>query len=483
MYINTTEILLIRRVEKRKILAQDIHIFLLKNLSVLRVHLIAIVIIFSVLRNLINEKQGQCFDAAGKQILLLFKVRTDGFSDLYTAQVSLGHISNDFSGMDCFTVGKGHNSTNRINFADTVSSILIHIFGECEKVIVHAQEPCLAVDGLIVSDFKLDARHRRFLRRDNNALQEKIAVRSAQILDIKAFDLDSLNQPLVVGIQRVKHIHQFMVLFVRSGIVQAKERIKLFQTFLRGSAAHFLRLIKDNNRTVRLDNVNWFSAAEVIQFRADTPCILSTGIESLNVYNHDVDICTLAEVINLRQILRIVHEETSLLAVIFHKVILHGLKTLADALSDSNARHDHDKLAPAVLLVQFKHGLYIDVGLTRSSLHLHVKGAGAKSSGRYGFRQLDIIASLNPAYIIKKLSGIKLHTGIGKAHIQFFFWNHPVCYVSFNLHISAVGEAIVERLTCKHTYYAFYSLGLVRLYGKFEFHICHYNTFLCVFGL
>src|SRR5699024_1108838 len=279
------------------------------------------------------------------------------------AQVSLGHISNDFSGMDCFTVGKGHNSTNRINFADTVSSILIHIFGECEKVIVHAQEPCLAVDGLIVSDFKLDARHRRFLRRDNNALQEKIAVRSAQILDIKAFDLDSLNQPLVVGIQRVKHIHQFMVLFVRSGIVQAKERIKLFQTFLRGSAAHFLRLIKDNNRTVRLDNVNWFSAAEVIQFRADTPCLLSTGIASLNVYNHDVDTCTMSGVIILLQILRIEHEETSLIAVIYHKVSLHGLDTHADGLSDSNARHVDDKLAPAVLLVQFKHGLYIDVGL------------------------------------------------------------------------------------------------------------------------
>ena len=274
-----------------------------------------------------------------------------------------------------------------------------------------------------------------------------------------------------------------MVLFVRGGIVQAKERIKLFQTFLRGSATHFLRLIKDNNGAVRLDNVNWFSAAEVIQFRADTPCILSTGIEGLNVYNHDVDICTLAEVINLRQILRIVHEKTSLLAVVFHKVILHGFKALADALTDSNARHDHDKLAPAILLVQFKHGLYIDVGLTRSGLHLHVKGAGAKPSGHYVFRQLDIIASLNPAYIIKKLSGIKLHTGIGKAHIQFFFWNHPVCYVSFNLHISAVGEAIVEWLTCKHTHHAFYSLGLVRLYGKFEFHICHYNTFLCVFGL
>ena len=344
-------------------------------------------------------------------------MRTDGFSDLYTAQVSLGHISDDFSGMDCFTVGKGHNSTNGINFTDTVSSILIHIFGECEKVIVHAQEPCLTVDGLVVSDFKLDARHRRFLRRDNNALQKKIAVRSAQILDIKAFDLDPLNQPLVVSVQCVKHIHQFMVLFVRGGIVQAKERIKLFQTFLRGSAAHFLRLIKDNNRTVRLDNVNWFSAAEVIQFRADTPCILSTGIEGLNVYNHDVDICTLAEVINLRQILRIIHEETCFFPIILHEVILHGFKTLADALSDSNARHNHDKLAPSVLLVQFKHGLYIYVGLTRSGLHLHVKGAGAKPSGRYGFRQLDIIASLNPAYIIKKLSGIKLHTGIGKTHI------------------------------------------------------------------
>ena len=36
-----------------------------------------------------------------------------------------------------------------------------------------------------------------------------------------------------------------------------------------------------------------------------------------------------------------------LLAVVFHEVILHGFKTLADALSDSNAWYDHDKLAPA----------------------------------------------------------------------------------------------------------------------------------------
>ena len=64
VYVNPAEILLIRCVKKREILVQDIHIFLLKNISVLRIHLIAFVIIFTVLRHFVNKEQRQRFNTS-----------------------------------------------------------------------------------------------------------------------------------------------------------------------------------------------------------------------------------------------------------------------------------------------------------------------------------------------------------------------------------------------------------------------------------
>ena len=41
----------------------------------------------------------------------------------------------------------------------------------------------------------------------------------------------------------------------------------------------------------------------------------------------------------------------------------------------------------------------------------------------------------------------------------------------------------MERLSRKDLRHALHRLRLVGLYGKFEFHLGHYSTFLCVFGL
>ena len=274
-----------------------------------------------------------------------------------------------------------------------------------------------------------------------------------------------------------------MVLLVGGRVVQAEQRVKLLQAFLRGRATHFLRLIQDDDRAVCFDDVDRSAAAKIIQLCTDTPCIFTTSIECLNIDDHDVDICALAIIINIRQILGVVNEETSFLAIILHEVLLHGFKALLNAFTDCDTWNHYDELAPAIQLIQFKHSLDVNIGFTGTGFHFNIKRAHTQSSGFQRIRELDVIAGLDATDIYQKLPVIELHLGIGKAHVQFFIRKHPVCHISPDFNIAAVGEVVVERLTGKYTYHAVHSLGLVRLYGKFEFHLSHYSTFLCVLGL
>ena len=190
-----------------------------------------------------------------------------------------------------------------------------------------------------------------------------------------------------------------MVLFVSGRIVQTEQRVKLLQAFLRGCSAHFLRLIQDNDRAVCFNYVDWSAAAEIIQLCADTSCIFTTGIECLNIDDHDVDISALAIVIDIRQILGVVNEETRLLAIILHEVLLHGFKALLDAFTDCNAWNYYDKLAPAIQLIQFKHGFDVNIGFTSTGFHFHIKRAYTQSSRFQRIGELNIIACLDTADI------------------------------------------------------------------------------------
>ena len=171
-----------------------------------------------------------------------------------------------------------------------------------------------------------------------------------------------------------------MVLFVSGRVVQAEQRVKFLQAFLRGRATHFLWLIQDNNRAVCFDDVDRSAAAEIIQLCTDTTCIFTTGIECLNIDDHDVDICALAVIIDIRQILGVVNEETSFLAIIFHEVLLHGFKALLDTFTDCNTWNYYDELAPTIQLIQLKHGLDVNIGFTGTGFHFNIKRAYTQSS-------------------------------------------------------------------------------------------------------
>ena len=54
-------------------------------------------------------------------------------------------------------------------------------------------------------------------------------------------------------------------------------------------------------------------------------------------------------------------------------MILQHPETFGHALSDGDARHHDNELAPAVTLVQLKHRLDVNVSLASPGLHLDVK--------------------------------------------------------------------------------------------------------------
>ena len=72
-------------------------------------------------------------------------------------------------------------------------------------------------------------------------------------------------------------------------------------------------------------------------------------------------------------------------------MLLRHLKGLINALADGNARHDHNELAPTVVLVQFVHGLNVGIGLADAGFHLN----GQIVASFQLFRRLDLIGTLH----------------------------------------------------------------------------------------
>ena len=77
-------------------------------------------------------------------------------------------------------------------------------------------------------------------------------------------------------------------------------------------------------------------------------------------------------------------------------MFLRHLKRLIDALADGNARHDHDELAPTIVLVQLIHGLDVGISLTNTCFHLN----GQIVATFQLIRWLDLICAL---YLLQML--------------------------------------------------------------------------------
>ena len=140
----------------------------------------------------------------------------DCFPNLNAAHILFGHIAHHITGFDDFAVGKGHGATQRVNFGDGVSLVLLHFLRNKVEVITNAENTGFTVDGFVIANLQLDFCHRRLLAGKNDLFKVEVAVCATEVLDLKTLDLDFLDQPLVEGVQRIQYIDKVVLLGVSS---------------------------------------------------------------------------------------------------------------------------------------------------------------------------------------------------------------------------------------------------------------------------
>ena len=170
-----------------------------------------------------------------------------------------------------------------------------------------------------------------------------------------------------------------MRLLVRGGVVEREERVEACQCRLRGCASHLLRFVENDDGAVGCNHVDGSARAERVTLIVDDTCrlvvgtLFQRGVKGLGIDDHHADVSTLREGIDVAETVGVVDEVACLLAVEFHEVVSGNIKALLHTLTDGNAGHYHDELGPSVAFVQFEEGLDIDVGLSRTRLHLHIE--------------------------------------------------------------------------------------------------------------
>ena len=99
------------------------------------------------------------------------------------------------------------------------------------------------------------------------------------------------------------------------------------------------------------------------------------------------------------------------------------LKGFFHALTDCNRGNDHNKLTPAVFLVQLEHGFDVDIGFAGAGFHLNVQAAAPHVV--YQLRgDLDVVLALQRVDVLQKLIIGQRHslvfiTGIAQQIFQF----------------------------------------------------------------
>ena len=406
---NAAEIFLIRRIEQSQILVQNVVVFFFKDTPVLTEQLVSVLIILAVLCNLVNEKQGKHFDSHIKELFFFLKMRLNRFSDLDSPHILLYHITDNLALANNCAVRESYRAVKRLNVGNGIAVfILLHFAGLVVEVIADGKLKHFPLMTALLCHFDFKLCHRRLVRRKHNVFEIKILACAGKVLYLKALDLNLLDEFLIERIQSVKYIDKVVLLCVRGRVVQAEQRIEVLKSFLRDLTAHFLRFVQNDNRSVRLDNINRAAGTELITLGIDNTSFLALAVlfqrggKRLRIDNHDINAGAGGEVVQLVQVGAVVDEEASLLAILLHEMVGGNLESLIDALTNCNTRHDHNELAPPVKLVQLKHGLDVDIGFTRTGLHLYVERAASDITDEL-VRKFNIVFTLNSTDVIKQL--------------------------------------------------------------------------------
>ena len=333
-------------------------------------------VVLLVLCNFVDEEQRQNLDALMEKLTLPLQVRKNRLTDLNTAKLVFADLADHITGKDFDAVQELHRVVASVDRLDHKAFLVLVEFarlaGVVIEVVADTNRGGFLAKSLCPYVVKLNGRCRvSFGKIDAFQIDKAFGCRAAGLRD--AFNGNLLDQPLVVRFHRVKAIDHVInaVRLVGCRVSQRQQRAKLFQPFFCLLALDRLRLVDNQNRVRFCNNINRATRTELVQLHVNAPRILALGIERLRVDNHNVYGTIRRKAVNFRELGRIVDEEPDLLAVFLRKMLLRHLKGLINALADGNARHDHDELAPTIVLVQLIHGLDVGIGLADAGFHFN----------------------------------------------------------------------------------------------------------------
>ena len=344
-------------------------------------------------------------------------MRLHGLADLNAAHGGLIHIAYGIASDQLYAIGEAQGIDARVDVGNDIALVLIQPTGQVIQVVVTPQLTQHPLDTAVLLDLKFNPRHGRLVGGDFDVLQKQVRVGAGQILDRDPAHVDLFHQLLVIGIQRVEAVNLVVLGFVGGRVAHDHQRVEFTEGCQRLGPLHLLRLIEKQDRPIGLDHVDRSAGLEVIQLFVNPPLVSATCSERLDVDDHDVDARIRGKALQVVQLLGVVDEEARLLAVAFQKVLGSDLQRFVHTLTDGNARHHDDELAPAIAFVQLEHALDVAVGLAGAGFHLDIevdRAAGFLVAHQRS-RLRQVLPTLHRLNIFQQLSRAKRKLGILEA--------------------------------------------------------------------
>ena len=191
---------------------------------------------------------------------------------------------------------------------------------------------------------------------------------------------DLLDQPHLVGVYRGQPVEQIDFFPVGSGVPQHTQGIECGNGFLGlWGVVYTLGFVDDDDGVGILNKTHGrLTTQPILSLVDDILCFF----ESINVNNHHFDVGTGGELPHIGQLGRVINKvPTWYIVVLQAKMLLSDLKGFVDTLPDGHRRHHDNKFGKAVLAVQLKDSLGVNVGLAGSGFHLNAKLAVLRRGG------------------------------------------------------------------------------------------------------
>ena len=322
--------------------------------------------------NLVDEKEGEHFDALIEQLTFTLNMRKDCFADLNAAQLIFADFANNIASIYLDAVHKFYGVIAAIDtFDDKVILIFFHLAGIWVEIEAFIHSLRNFTNTRRTFDVKLNRSGWCSLR-EVNPFKVHVALGSCRTGFRYTLNGDLFNQTLIICLHSIKAIDHIIdaIAFMGGRIAQGQHWIELLQVLLCLLALDRLRLVDNQNRVRLCNDVNRAAGTEFVQLHVDTTSVLTLGIEGLGIDDHYIDRVVRCETVNLGKLRGVIDEEANLLTILLGKMLLRNLKGLIHALAYSDARDYDNELTPAIVLIELKHCLDVSISFTNAGFHL-----------------------------------------------------------------------------------------------------------------